>query len=160
MNDARGKSTEDCTANIGTFTTNASGAFGPVSVTVRQNITAEGVPRVCSASQPCSLFAAMNAQPQNAHEPITFLDTTPPTCTYTRVASNPKRIDFVVRDTGQGMAPISFTTAVNILPPVFPLFTHGTNDPISFSAVRDNQAVSSQVAVVITDVQGNKASCI
>jgi hypothetical protein len=66
----------------------------------------------------------------------------------------------VVRDTGQGMAPISFTTAVNILPPVFPLFTHGTNDPISFSAVRDNQAVSSQVAVVITDVQGNKASCI
>ena len=64
--------TEECSNNIGTFPTSANGLFGPVSVTVMANFTPDATPRSCSASQPCSVFAEMDAQPQNAHEPITF----------------------------------------------------------------------------------------
>lgn len=69
------QATEVCSDPIGTFTTNASGTFGPVNVTVTATFTAGGGPQVCSAARPCSLFAAMNAQPQNDHSPITFAST-------------------------------------------------------------------------------------
>ena len=52
------------------------------------------------------------------------------------------------------------TTAVNITTPVdIPTFTAGSTAPISFSALKADQTKSSQVAVVITDVDGNQASC-
>ena len=64
--------TEECSDNIGTFTTNASGVFGPVNVTVSQSFVAAAVQRTCSVTTPCALFATMNAQPQNDHAPIAF----------------------------------------------------------------------------------------
>jgi DNA-binding beta-propeller fold protein YncE len=88
-------------------------------------------------------------------------DATPPTCTYTIVSGSPKRIDFTVSDAGSGISSIQITTAVNIVQPVnIPAFTVGTTSPVMFSAVKDNQAMSSRVAVVITDIDGNRASCI
>jgi DNA-binding beta-propeller fold protein YncE len=89
------------------------------------------------------------------------VDATPPTCSYKIVAGPPKRVDFTVSDAGSGIASIQITTAVNLVLPVsIPAFTVGTTSPVLFSAVKDNQAMSSRVAVVITDVDGNRASCI
>ena len=93
----------------------------------------------------------------NANAP----DTGAPSCSYTIVNANPKRIDFTVSDGDSGLSTIEITTAVNLVTPVaIPAFTVGTTSPVSFSAVKDNQALRSQVAVVVTDVAGNKASCI
>jgi hypothetical protein len=69
--------TEACSENLGTFTTNAFGLFGPTNVTVTANFTAESQPRSCSAATPCSLYASMNAGPENAHEPIAFATSKP-----------------------------------------------------------------------------------
>jgi hypothetical protein len=46
------------------------------------------------------------------------------------------------------------------MPVNIPIFTAGSTAPITFSAVKDNPNLSSQVAVVITDVYGNQASCV
>jgi hypothetical protein len=74
--------TEECSAALATFTTNAQGLFGPVSVTVSDTLTTDGGVRTCSFAQPCSLYAAMNAQPQNDHAAITFMSSgLPPICT-------------------------------------------------------------------------------
>ena len=74
--------TEECSEALATFTTNAQGLFGPVSVTVSDTLTTDGGVRTCSSAQPCSLYAAMNAQPQNDHAPITFTSRgLLPTCT-------------------------------------------------------------------------------
>lgn len=88
-------------------------------------------------------------------------DSTTPTCVWGPVAGPPKRIDFTVQDVSSGIASIQITTSVNlVLPVAIPPFTVGTTSPISFSAVKDNQTLSSRVAVVITDVQGNQRSCV
>jgi len=87
-------------------------------------------------------------------------ETTKPTCAWS-VQSSPKRVDFTVADAGAGLATIQIVTAVNIVQPVnVPIFSAGSTAPISFSAVKDVQTASSQVAVVITDVDGNTASCV
>lgn len=83
-----------------------------------------------------------------------------PSCSYTIVNANPKRIDFTVSDAGTGLWTVQVTTAVNILPVTIPSFTAGTTSSVAFSAVKDNQSLGSKVAVVLTDVQGNQASCI
>ncbi len=86
-------------------------------------------------------------------------ETTKPTCSWS-VQSSPKRVDFTVTDAGAGLATVVVTTAVNIVTPVnIPTFTAGSTTPISFSALKADQTKSSQVAVVITDVDGNQASC-
>jgi len=88
-------------------------------------------------------------------------DFTPPACIYQIVAANPKRVDFTVSDAGSGLSTVEITAAVNIvLPVVIPAFTVGSTSLIAFSAVKDDQFQGSKVAVVITDVQGNQASCI
>ena len=88
------------------------------------------------------------------------LDATVATCSYTIVGGNPKHIDFTVQDVGSGIATITFPTLNNIVTPVaVPIFTVGTTAPISFTANKNNQSLSSQIAVVITDVAGNRASC-
>jgi hypothetical protein len=87
-------------------------------------------------------------------------DSVLPTCSYSIINANPKRIDFTVQDAGSGISSIQIPTANNILPVNIPAFTVGTTTQILFSAVKDNQAASSQVAVIITDVQGNRVSCI
>ena len=88
-----------------------------------------------------------------------IVDTIKATCSYTIVAGPPKRIDFTVLDAGGGLSAIEITTAVNVsvTPPVF---TVGTNAPIAFSATKQVQAQSAQVAVVLTDMAGNKSSCV
>ena len=43
---------EDCSESLATFTTNASGAFGGVSVSVASSFTAAGSPRTCSSTRP------------------------------------------------------------------------------------------------------------
>ncbi len=88
-----------------------------------------------------------------------IVDTVTPTCSYTIVAGNPKRIDFTVLDAGGGLSSITVTTAVNVT--VSPIvFTPGTNAPVAFSATKVNQAQAAQVAVVLTDVAGKQSSCI
>ena len=87
-------------------------------------------------------------------------ETTAPVCVWSRFLGTPKRVDFTVSDAGAGLATIAITTAVNILTPVsVPAFTAGSTSTVSFSAVKNNQSLSSQVAVVVTDVDGNQASC-
>lgn len=87
-------------------------------------------------------------------------DTAKPLCFYIRHNTNPKRIEFFVRDTGSGLAKVEVTKAVNILPVVIPPFTVGSTDTLQFFATKDNQALSSQVAIVLTDANNNKSSCI
>jgi hypothetical protein len=88
------------------------------------------------------------------------LDTTKPTCTYTIVAGPPKHIDFVVQDAGSGMQSVVATTANNIVTPVpIPAFTPGTTASIAFTATKNNQSLGAQIAIVMTDVAGNQASC-
>jgi hypothetical protein len=85
---------------------------------------------------------------------------TAPVCVWSRFLGTPKRVDFTVSDAGSGLATIAVPTAVNIVSPVvIPSFSPGTTSTVSFSAVKDNQSLSSQVAVVITDVDGNQSSC-
>jgi hypothetical protein len=84
---------------------------------------------------------------------------TAPVCVWSRFLGTPKRVDFTVSDAGSGLATIAVPTAVNMTPVVIPSFTPGTTATVSFSAVKDNQSLSSQVAVVITDVDGNQSSC-
>lgn len=93
------------------------------------------------------------------------LETTPPTCVWSVVSGTPKRIDFSVRDpmsdAGSGLASIVVTTAVNIFTPVaIPAFSVGTTSTVSFSAVKADQTQPSQVAVVLTDLNGNRSSCM
>ncbi len=86
-------------------------------------------------------------------------ETTTPTCSWS-VQNGPRRVNFTVADAGAGLATVVVTTAVNITIPVsIPIFTAGSTAPISFSAFKADQTKSSQVAVVITDVDGNQASC-
>ena len=88
-----------------------------------------------------------------------IVDTVKATCSYTIVAGPPKRIDFTVLDAGGGLSAIEITTAVNVsVTP--PAFTAGTNAPIAFSATKQVQNQSAQVAVVLTDMAGNKSSCV
>lgn len=42
----------------------------------------------------------------------------------------------------------------------FYFFTPAKTLPITFSVIKSNQALGAKVAVVITDLVGNKASCI
>jgi hypothetical protein len=85
---------------------------------------------------------------------------TAPVCVWSRFLGTPKRVDFTVSDAGSGLATIAVPTAVNIVSPVvIPSFSPGTTSTVSFSAVKDNQNLSSQVAVVLTDVDGNQSSC-
>ena len=87
-------------------------------------------------------------------------ETTAPVCVWSRFLGTPKRVDFTVSDAGSGLATIVVTTAVNLVMPVdIPGFSPGTTSTVSFWAVKNNQSLSSQVAVVITDVDGNQASC-
>ncbi|MEA2195654.1 MAG: hypothetical protein QOG42_2134 [Solirubrobacteraceae bacterium] len=88
------------------------------------------------------------------------LDTTKPTCSYTIVAGPPKHIDFIVQDTGSGMQSVVVTTANNIVTPVpIPAVVSGTTTTISFTATKNNQSLGAQIAIVMTDVAGNQASC-
>jgi hypothetical protein len=88
-------------------------------------------------------------------------DSTPPACIYQIVAANPKRVDFTVSDAGSGLSTVQITASQNIvLPVIIPAYTVGSTSPIAFSAVKDIQGQSAKIAVVITDVQGNQASCI
>jgi hypothetical protein len=87
-------------------------------------------------------------------------DTAKPLCFYFRYNTNPKMIEFFVRDTGTGLAKVEVTTSVNLKPVVIPPFTVGTTDTLQFFAIKDNQALSSQVAIVLTDANNNKSSCV
>lgn len=61
---------------IANFTTNSSGAFGPVTVTVNKTFTTIGNTQVtCSTSQPCSILAATDQTEQDDHAPISFATT-------------------------------------------------------------------------------------
>ena len=87
-------------------------------------------------------------------------DATVPTCSYLIVAGPPKRIDFTVQDAGTGLATVVATTANNIVLPVpIPSFTTGRTTPLAFSATKADQTKAAQIAIVMTDVAGNQASC-
>ena len=87
-------------------------------------------------------------------------ETTAPVCVWSPQAGPPKRVAFDVSDAGAGLATIVVTTAVNLVMPVdIPAFTPGWTSTVSFSAFKANPNLSSQVAVVITDVDGNQSSC-
>ena len=86
-------------------------------------------------------------------------DTTPAACVWS-IQDGPRRVDFAVSDADSGLAVITITTAVNIVVPVpIPSFTPGTTATVNFSAVKNLPNVPSQVAVVVTDVDGNQSSC-
>ncbi len=162
------------------LTSNASAAHihGPAGPGVNAGILFgfTGVPAATAGSIPTQVFAISAAQVAqlkagqfyfNVHS-VTLpggeirgqiVDTVTPTCSYTVVAGNPKRIDFTVLDAGGGLSSITVTTAVNVT--VSPIvFTPGTNAPVAFSATKVNQAQAAQVAVVLTDAAGNQSSCI
>jgi hypothetical protein len=135
-----------------------------------------GVPAATTGSIPTQVFAITPAQVAdlkagqfyfNVHS-IAFeggeirgqiVDTVAPACSYTIVAGNPKRIDFTVVDAGSGLNSITVTTAVNVTVPL-PAFTPGTTAPVAFSAIKQNQAQSAQVAVILIDPAGNLSSCV
>jgi hypothetical protein len=71
-------STLDFSNNVGTFNTDSSGAFGPVTVTVTRTFTDIGGQQVtCSASQPCEVLASTDQTEQDAAQAITFATPTP-----------------------------------------------------------------------------------
>jgi hypothetical protein len=58
---------------IANVTTDASGAFGPVSVTVSRTFTTIANTQVtCSTTQPCTVLASTDQTEQFDHAPITF----------------------------------------------------------------------------------------
>jgi hypothetical protein len=135
-----------------------------------------GVPAATTGNIPTQVFAITPAQVTqlktgqfyfNVHSTIfpggeirgQIVDTVTPTCTYTIVAGNPKRIDFTVLDAGGGLSSITVTTAVNVSVPAI-VFTPGTNAPVAFTATKQVQNKGAQVAVVLTDMAGNQSSCI
>jgi hypothetical protein len=88
-------------------------------------------------------------------------EVTTPTCSYVIVNANPRRIDFTIRDALTGLASIAITTAQNLVMPVpVPSFTAGTTATLTFSATKDDQSQPARIAVVLTDVDGNRSSCI
>ena len=162
------------------LTSNASLAHihGPAGPGVNAGILFgfTGVPAATTGSIPTQVFTITPAQVTqlktgllyfNVHSAIfpggeirgQIVDTVTPACSYTIVPGNPKRIDFTVLDTGGGLSSITVTTAVNVTVAP-PAVTPGTNAPIAFSAIKQNQAQGAQVAVVLTDVAGNQSSCI
>jgi len=135
-----------------------------------------GVPAATTGSIPTQVFAITPAQVAqlkagqfyfNIHSTGLpggevrgqVVDLVKPTCSYTIVAGNPKRIDFTVLDAGGGLSSISITTAVNVSIPAIE-FVPATNAPIAFTATKQVQNQSAQVAVVLTDVAGNQSSCV
>jgi hypothetical protein len=58
---------------IANVTTDSSGAFGPVDVTVRRTFTTIANTQVtCSTTQPCTVLASTDQTEQFDHAPITF----------------------------------------------------------------------------------------
>ena len=88
-------------------------------------------------------------------------DTTKAVCSHMIVAGPPKHVDFVVQDVGSGIASIEVATANNIVTPIpIPAFAPGTTEPVSFTATKDDQAKGAQIAIVVTDLAGNRSSCV
>ena len=72
-----------------------------------------------------------------------------------------QHIDFTVQDLCSGISTIQVTYQKNIVMPVpIPAFTVGTTAQVQFTATKDVQTMSAQIAIVITDVAGNQSSCV
>jgi hypothetical protein len=142
--------------------------LAPGQTAIIMNFATGQATRAAAATQAASLANLTNANALACMSAVEIgqvlnfkTDSGLPTCSYTIVNANPKRIDFTVQDTASGIQTIQIATAENlVLPVVIPAFTVGTLSTISFSAVKNNQALPSRVAVNITDVQGNQVSCI
>lgn len=101
------------------------------------------------------------APPATRSVTLVISEGTKPTCSYTIVAGPPTRIDFTVQDTGSGIASIATLSLTNIVTPVpIPAFTVGTTSPVLFTATKAVQNQRATIAVVITDMAGNRSSCI
>ena len=103
------------------------------------------------------VFQGTNGGATDAFVAKIFVENVRPTCSYV-ILSSPTRVQFTVRDLNSGLSTVQVTTATNILPPSIG-FIVGTTLPVQFLAVKDNPALPSQVAILITDIAGNQASC-
>jgi hypothetical protein len=85
----------------------------------------------------------------------------PLTCKLTASATNSsgqKYIQITVQDASLGLQAIAVTHASNAITSV-PAFPVGTNDPVVVTATKVNQMLSSSVALEVTDLYGNVATC-
>ena len=78
-----------CSDDIGSSPTSPTGTFGPVAVSVAATFTPDGGgAQVDCRVVSCAVYAQMDAQPQFAHQDITFA--AGPTCTITGTAAGEK----------------------------------------------------------------------
>jgi hypothetical protein len=148
-------SAQPAVSPAGTLTyTSAAGASGTATVTVVARDDGGTANGGVDASAPQSFTITVVA------------DTVAPVCTVTRIGTDGEGRRFVevsARDAASGITRIDTTTAVNIITPVTTSpspWAEGTTDPVVITATKANQALSSQVAFVITDRAGNRGSCM
>jgi hypothetical protein len=86
-------------------------------------------------------------------------DTTPPSCSLTRVIDGPPRqFQITVQDTESGLNSIEVTISNNFAT-IVPAFCMGRTDALVVTATKINQSVGAQVALQVTDVAGNVTDC-
>lgn len=86
-------------------------------------------------------------------------DHTPPTCALIATVNGPpKSIIVDVQDTGSGLASVVVTSSTNATTVVGP-FVSGTTLPVVVTSIKNNQSLSSTLALKVTDVAGNTTVC-
>jgi subtilisin-like proprotein convertase family protein len=145
----------------GTKTATVTGSGTTYNVAVNGMTTTGTVIATIPAGRAFDAASNGNTASSGGDNSVTWqAETVKPTCSYTIQAGPPKHIDFTVQDVGSGLASIAVTTANNIVTPVpIPAYTVGTTSPVAFTATKNNQSMSAQIAIVMTDVAGNQASC-
>ncbi len=111
--------TDDCSDDIGLFTTNASGTFGPVPVNVTRTFLAGGLQRSCPGTYGnCTVFAEVNTFKAQDHATISFSSggttttvTIPPTTTTSTSTIPP------TTTTSTSTIPPTTTTSTSTIPP-------------------------------------------
>jgi hypothetical protein len=82
-----------------------------------------------------------------------------PGCQLTNVTLGPpKQLNVMMQDTGSGLKSINLVDSVNASV-IIPAFSPGTTSPVLVTATKSDQAQSSDVAFVVTDMAGLTTSC-
>ena len=163
----------DAATASGTITYNVfsdSGCTDPVSSGPAQTFSGDDVP----ASNPVTLGAgtyywqavysgdSVNAGSKSlcgpGDEVQTVSSSAPPTCVLSSVITGPPKQILVTVQAPSGLSTVNVTNDVNDAVSVAP-FTVGDTSPVTVTATKTNQSQVSELALTVTDVDGNSISC-
>src|SRR5262249_47548441 len=133
------------------------------SFTLSVNVTAAAVPSVTNSASVVTVGDSRSSN-DSTSDPTTVktvADSTKPSCTLTRTATDAqgrKYIEVTVQDTGSGLNQIQVVEQTNLTPAI-PAYAVGTTAKQVVRATKIDQALSSQLALHVTDVAGNATDC-